>query len=134
VRVEPGFSLGQRDLVRPDRVPGAGRWQRVGDQVQHSSGTRRWAFATCFMIMDSFGRYSVETIHDHGRVRQRALLGGEGGAEAAGAPAWGAVEGSQGVGEAAFAPGQAGGQDGAALVIARITVEPTTIDRSVRRI
>src|SRR6185369_15577060 len=92
-------------------------------QVQHSSGAWRWAFATCIMIMGSFGRYSVETIHDHGRVRQRAPLGGEGGAEAAGASAGGGVEGSQGVGEAAFAPGQAGGQDGAALVIAREPVQ-----------
>ena len=37
VRVEPGGPLGQHDLVRADRVAGAGGGQRVVDQVQHAA-------------------------------------------------------------------------------------------------
>ena len=126
MRVEPGLALGQRDLVRPDRVSGAGGRQRVRDQVQHpprhvhrrASATRfvaRSGFpAARFMIVARNRCYLPRTGHDHGSALwgggQKGSLGGEGGAEAAGAPAGGAVQGVEGVGEAAFAPGQAGGQ------------------------
>ena len=126
VRVEPGLALGQRDLVRPDRVPGA----VVGSASVTRCSTRPGTCAARaapprplarFMIVSGNGRYLPKTAHDHGLGRglggQEGLLGGEGGAEAAGLAAGGAVEGSQGFGEAAFAPGQAGGQDGAAPVV-----------------
>ena len=52
-----------------------------------------------------------------GPVGGGSLLDGEGGAQAAGLTAGGAVQRAKGVGEAAFAPGQAGGQDGAGPVV-----------------
>ena len=123
MRIQPGLTLGQRDLVRPDRVPGARGGQRVRDQVQHPPGhVRRGALATRFMIVSGNGRYLSQTAHDHGLGRrgggQEGLLGGEGGAQAAGGAAGSAVEGAEGLGEVAFAPGQAGGQDGTGLIVA----------------
>src|SRR5215470_17819051 len=37
MRVQAAGALGERDLLGADRVPRAGRWQRVGDDVQHSA-------------------------------------------------------------------------------------------------
>ena len=134
VRIQARRSLGSDDLVGPDRVPGAGGRQRVGDQVQDA------ARGASFMIAGRNGRFSTRTARDHGLALgggladagvgagEDGLLGEEGGAEAAGSagwggteaadPAgWGGVEGLDGVGEAAFAPGQAGGQDRAGTVV-----------------
>ncbi len=94
-------------IVYPALVVG----QRVVDQVQHAAGSGR------FMIVARNGRYLARTGHDHGIAAQDGLLGGEAGAQAAGAAAGRAVERLERVGEAAFAPGQAGGQYRAGVVV-----------------
>ena len=119
VRIEPGGPLSDRDLVRPDRVPGAGSGQGVGDQVQHASrhpllAPSRTAPAAQFMIMCRNGRYLAKTAHDHGRA---GLLGGESGAQAAGWAGACCFECLEGLGELALFPGQARGQCGAGPVV-----------------
>ena len=68
------------------------------------------------MIVSRNGRYLPKTVHDHGIASQDGTLGGEVGAQVAGPEAGGVVEGFDGLGEAAFAPGQAGGQPRAGAV------------------
>ena len=118
VRIQPGGLLGEHDLVGPDRVPRARGGQRVVHQVQDAAGR-----SGCFMIV---GQKVVaiwpELAHDHGIAR----LGGARTARSAARRvrrrrarrpgAWPRV--SSGVGEAAFAPGQAGGQHGAGAIVA----------------
>ena len=69
------------------------------------------------MIVNRKRRYVSRTVHDHGIAAQDCLLGGEAGAEAAGAGAGCVAEGFERLGEAAFAPGQAGGQHRAGAIV-----------------
>ena len=71
------------------------------------------------MIVNRTGLYLSRSVHDHGITAQYGLLGGEGFAEAAGPGAAGVVESFERFGEAAFAPGQAGGQHRAGGVVLR---------------
>ena len=101
----------QHDLVRADRVAGAGGGQRVVHQVQDAAGRPGG-----FMIVSRNGRYLPKTVHDHGIAAQDGTLGGEVGAQVTGAVAGGVLQGPDSLGEAAFAPGQAGGQPRAGAV------------------
>ena len=128
VRIEPGGPLGDGDLVRPDRVPGARGRQRVGDQVQHASRYPLGrppdaAPAAQFMIVNRNGRYLPETTRDHGlalegghRAGQERVLGGEDRAQLPGPAAACPVERPEGLGELSLLPGQARGEPGLCTV------------------
>ncbi len=121
MRIEPGGLLGDRDLVRPDRVPGARRRQGVGDQVQHTArnplGRPPGAVpappalpAARFMIVNRNGRYLSRTVHDH--YGWAGVLGGEGRVKAPGPDAACPVERPEGVCELPLLPGQARSEPG----------------------
>jgi hypothetical protein len=124
VRVEPVGALGQRDLVRPDRVPGARGGERVVDQVQHAPGPGGHGGPRGPGGPGGYGGAGSPPVSGGipgGRPPgastvppEEAQLGGEGLAQAScPAAVRGAgrlVKGLDRLGEAAFAPGQASGQ------------------------
>jgi hypothetical protein len=103
VRVEAVGPLGHGDLVRSYGVPGAGGGQRVVDQVQDAAGGRA-ELGGVLMIVGRNGRYLPRTGRDRGFQPS---------ARAARRP----LQGLEGLGDAAFAPGQAGGQDRPGAVV-----------------
>ena len=115
VRVKAGRALREGDLLGADRVPGTGRRQRVGDDVEDRGaagggrGPGRGRPGPGGTAAPSVRRPGFE--HRH--------LGEEGPAQAGGAPAARAVELGHRVGQPPLAVGEPGGEPGTGAVVLR---------------
>ncbi len=141
VRVHAREPLGERDLLRADRVPGTGRRQRVGDDMKDPGGAARVAGRGSnlshsagggpVLRVPPWGGYGgAKPSHARGvqggrpparkstRLKHR-YLGEEGPAEAGRAPAARALEFLDRVGEASLTVGEPGGEPGTGPVVLR---------------
>ena len=110
VRVEPGRALGERDLLGPDGVAGAGRRQRVGHDVQHRALVRRGR--RCWRGRGRIGRLRAPG-------SSISISAWNVAAEPGGAPAGGAVERADRVGQPPLPVGQPRRQPGPGRVVVR---------------